>query len=488
MRRLFIPIILCCLLMPSQAQNLRTFLNYTCFSTDKNQPYLEFSMYIDGKSVVYKELPNHKYEAEVQILIKVFEKDSLIRKINYILTSPQYDDSLMSLKNDFADTKNLPLPNGKYQLEFAFRDMNTTTQAKPVIYTDEIHINYTPNKIYFSGIQLLKSFNHATENNSLAKYGLELIQKLDNYYPENNSKLNFYTEYYNTDKFSDQPLWLNAYVETYESSTMIPNLHLKQQLKPMSVGIVIHQFNIENLPSGNYNLILEIQDSNHTVLASNNSFFQRNNPQKDIVLDNYKYVEYQHTFVDNIKDSTVLREYIHSCFPIATIIEEKFFKVNAKKITAENMKKFFYTFWVNRAPNNPEQAWKVYKSKVDYVQKEYGSKQIKGYRTDRGRIYLKYGPPNEIISEPYDPNAYPYEMWFYYTFAENQTNIKFVFWNRDYVTNEYEILHSNARGEVNNPYWLKNLNSKLSPQINADDTSVESYFGGNAYEHWMQYK
>src|SRR5574344_340349 len=186
MRRLFISIILCGFFVSIHAQNLRTFLNYTCFSTDKNQPYLEFSMYIDGKSVVYKQNANHKYEAEVQILIKVFEKDSLIRKINYILTSPQYEDSLLVNKTDFADLKNLQIPNGTYQLEFAFRDLNAKKQSKPIIYTDEVHINYTDHNIHFSGIQFLKSFNYASSEHIFSKYGMELIQKLDNYYPESN--------------------------------------------------------------------------------------------------------------------------------------------------------------------------------------------------------------------------------------------------------------------------------------------------------------
>ena len=149
------------------------------------------------------------------------------------------------------------------------------------------------------------------------------------------------------------------------------------------------------------------------------------------------------------------------------------------------MKRYFYSFWVKQNPKNPEQAWAEYKSKVNYVQKEYGSKLIKGYQTDRGRIYLKYGPPNDIFSEIYDPNAYPYEIWCYYVMGD-QKNIQFVFWNKDYVTNNYEVLHSNARGEINDPAWIKKLSSRLSPFESADDRSVESYFGGNAYNNWIQ--
>ena len=57
---------------------------------------------------------------------------------------------------------------------------------------------------------------------------------------------------------------------------------------------------------------------------------------------------------------------------------------------------------------------------------EHFSSGIPGYKTDRGRIYLKYGKPDEVDSHPsggrYEREAsegggststYPFERWFY---------------------------------------------------------------------------
>lgn len=48
--------------------------------------------------------------------------------------------------------------------------------------------------------------------------------------------------------------------------------------------------------------------------------------------------------------------------------------------------------------------------------------RLKGWRSDRGRIYIKYGEPDEIRAEPLPLDSPPYVIWQYYT-----ENLQFVF-------------------------------------------------------------
>ncbi len=41
-------------------------------------------------------------------------------------------------------------------------------------------------------------------------------------------------------------------------------------------------------------------------------------------------------------------------------------------------------------------------------------KKLKGWVSDRGRIYIKYGEPDEIVSESLPLDAYPHIVWYYY--------------------------------------------------------------------------
>ncbi len=42
-------------------------------------------------------------------------------------------------------------------------------------------------------------------------------------------------------------------------------------------------------------------------------------------------------------------------------------------------------------------------------------KRLKGWKSDRGRIYIKYGEPDEIRSEVHPIGLYPYIIWSYYS-------------------------------------------------------------------------
>jgi hypothetical protein len=37
-----------------------------------------------------------------------------------------------------------------------------------------------------------------------------------------------------------------------------------------------------------------------------------------------------------------------------------------------------------------------------------------GWRTDRGRIYIMFGEPDQLDDYPYAPDTHPYQEWHYY--------------------------------------------------------------------------
>lgn len=96
--------------------------------------------------------------------------------------------------------------------------------------------------------------------------------------------------------------------------------------------------------------------------------------------------------------------------------------------TNEEREKFIEDFWHRRDPDpdtSENEYREAYYERVAYVNEHFSS-GIPGYKTDRGRIYLKYGKPDEVVSHPaggrYEREAsegsgststYPFERWFY---------------------------------------------------------------------------
>jgi GWxTD domain-containing protein len=96
--------------------------------------------------------------------------------------------------------------------------------------------------------------------------------------------------------------------------------------------------------------------------------------------------------------------------------------------TNEEREKFIEIIWREHDPDpdtEENEYREAYYERLAYVNEHFSS-GIPGYKTDRGRIYLKYGKPDEIDSHPaggrYEREAsegggststYPFERWFY---------------------------------------------------------------------------
>jgi len=74
-------------------------------------------------------------------------------------------------------------------------------------------------------------------------------------------------------------------------------------------------------------------------------------------------------------------------------------------------------FWAARDPDpsTPEnEALDTYLQRVQYVTREY-SQFGPGWRSDRGRVYIRYGPPEQIDTAMDQRAQGEYEIWRYYT-------------------------------------------------------------------------
>src|SRR5678816_4468060 len=121
----------------------------------------------------------------------------------------------------------------------------------------------------------------------------------------------------------------------------------------------------------------------------------------------------------------VLKGWVDDVSIIITDEERKAFKKLTKDEEREN---FSENFWLVRdpTPDTPENEFRdQYYERVDYANDHYTS-GVAGMRTDRGKMYILNGPPDEIISHPsggtfYRPveegggvtSTFPFETWRY---------------------------------------------------------------------------
>ena len=163
----------------------------------------------------------------------------------------------------------------------------------------------------------------------------------------------------------------------------------------------------------------------------------------------------------SLSENDTLLDCVLSLFPIAKGSEKKFIYEDAKASDPLLLRQFFINFWTTRNPTNPEGEWLGYQREVVKVNAEYGTKHLKGYQTDRGRVFLQYGPPDNLIRSENEPNIYPYEIWQYYKINE-QSNKRFIFYVNELSGNNYKLLHSDVSGEIYNANWQYELQNNKS--------------------------
>lgn len=101
--------------------------------------------------------------------------------------------------------------------------------------------------------------------------------------------------------------------------------------------------------------------------------------------------------------------------------------------------------------------WRVYDyyeiaERFDYANEYYKQGRKSGSKTDRGRIYIKFGKPDDVDKgKPIDYREWkPYEHWQYYN------GLEFIFVDI-HGTNEYTLVWTNAETEQSQPTLYKYL-------------------------------
>lgn len=469
--------LLCLLLLNAEAKNLQARFSYATFMAPGTGPYIETYLTVEGQSARYS-ANGGLFQSSVELSLVIREGSTIRHFDKYNLLGPEIKDTLNELK-DFTDLHRVSLPNGSYQLELTIKD-NFNPESKPYTLRQDISLAYYPNVIAFSDIELVDTYTPATTEGKLIKNGFEIVPYTDNFYGKERNSLKFYAEYYYTSAvLLETEFLLNYQVVTYETHQIIEaNTRFSKQ-KPKEVGVILSEFDITELPSGNYNLILSIRNKENQLLAMREIFFQRSKPVAAMAESgnvNFLKLDVSNTFAGRINNRDSLAEYIRCLWPISSP-NENTFALNQLELADEKMmQQFFYDFWQKRNAANPQAEWIRYKNEVEKVNASYTSGRKKGYMTERGRVYLKYGAPNQISRQYSEPATYPYEIWQYYTIG-NQSNRRFVFYNPELASNDFMLLHSDVRGEIFEQQWQVILKRRTETLNDVDKTRARGSYG-----------
>jgi GWxTD domain-containing protein len=77
----------------------------------------------------------------------------------------------------------------------------------------------------------------------------------------------------------------------------------------------------------------------------------------------------------------------------------------------------FAAFWKSKdpSPETEENEWQEeYYRRIRFADLRFATPFRRGWQTDFGMVYVKYGEPDEIERHPFERGSKPYQVWYYY--------------------------------------------------------------------------
>lgn len=358
-----------------------------------------------------------------------------------------FQDTLSAYKyNQFIDIFAIEVPYGSYKAKSEIVD---NTSLKKGEYLIEINTITPEEGLLLSDIELCTKIVPDTIKSIYHKNGLKVVPNPRRIFDVLQPMLYFYVELNNLSHDINQQNQYEfgyAIVTTDGDTVKTRKPILKNIAGPKLVEI--GALNVMALPSNNYFIVAKAKDIATNKEVINRSKFQVYKPstetqpgeQDQNAIITGIYGEFTR---EDLKNEFAVAKYL------ATRDEEKVFN---KLETAEAMKSFLLTFWQAKDIQFRVQSGefrKIYMNRVEIANERFRTMGREGWKTDRGRVLLLYGEPNEYERFPSSMDALPYIIWHYYDLEGSQF---FVFTDMDGF-GDYRQIHSTYRKELQNPNW-----------------------------------
>ena len=435
-----------------------------------NDPYIQICISVNAKNL-YSQVGDVKTQHLTFITYLTNNTSQKIVDIDKIkLTCPRQD----SLKNQYIISHSIFLgaDTGGMKLSVLYGVGDTITDTLTGVFTiTDIAGKSSLAPLRFVEKQVDNPFGARPQFGVASFYGDDDILK---FYTEAYKLPENEKSYYSYQLFS---LKTNSAIQGFGAVNRINDYESSDK------NILLSSLKIKDLPSGHYEIraILNIEKMNPLYYPRQSIQFYRINPNDIVLIKSSEAIDPR--WSETIGLGEKLNWYINGLYPIASGLERKQIEYLSDSKNDTTKQRFIQYFWESRSPIKSFEEAEKYLNILNQVENKYSSRAVSGYATDRGRVFLQYGPPTLTEKRPFESDGYPFEIWQYNTLeapnAPYQINKLFVFANYAVAGRNYELLHSDAIGEIKNPKWRIAIQKRsyMSNDIDDNGNGRSSEFG-----------
>ena len=454
MKRIFLFLVLILVVKSFGQEPFHFEFDYARYAYDSTADFVEIYYSFNQADLT---LSNDDSIPVIRAILSIKIQDTVTNKIlvdrNWNIENHITDTSNMQSNKSLIGVLGFILPEGNYRCSVIGTDAFDST--KKLAIEDYLKIvPYHNKKTALSDIQLCSNIRQdgVDPKSVFYKNTFEVFPNPTMVYGHGLPILFYYAEIYGLKADSvTTPLKLRTvlYNSQGRKLTEKDKLILRNNNSQVDVGT----FNISKYPTDSYLLVMSIADSVSDFIVSSTKRFFIYNPS---VIDSTKFSKVSTEFLSsqfNVMNNEECNQLFEMARYAATSSEiNQYEKLDSLK----SKKEFLYRFWKKRDPDPStpvNEFYNEYMRRVNLCNDRFGVMGKPGMKTDRGRIYILYGEPDEIERYPNDLDKKPYEIWHY---NQIEGGVIFVFGDVTGFSN-YELLHSTKRGEISDDNWLRRI-------------------------------
>jgi GWxTD domain-containing protein len=430
-----------------QRAALRTHVDFASFRYDEQKNYVELYYAFPRAALAYIKT-EQGFSASVLMRAIIESEGAGNEPVSKLWRVPVTMSDTAGINDKMLIGKvYFSLAPGRYSFSLITRDENDPSRADSVVVQREIRA-LSKRATDFSDLEMCMSIRQTKPDSSniFYKNTLEVIPNPMLVYGKTLPTLLYYSELYNVDL--EKSVIRTDIVSSF-GKTMLTHAQLKSGIVPSRVEI--GSVNIGALPTGVYTLVLSYADTAGVVRTSGSKTFYVFNP--DVAMDTTSAVDIASTIALEFvaMPENELDEHFAVAGYIATSEERRLW---SELRGSEAKKKFLTKFWTDRDPDpntRGNELYETYQRRMSLANRQFRTPHRPGWKTDRGRVYIIYGPPDYVERNNGQSDTKPYEKWTYDA-IEGQGTAEFVFIDKGGF-NDLELVHSTHRNELSNPNW-----------------------------------
>ncbi|MCS7298082.1 MAG: GWxTD domain-containing protein [Bacteroidia bacterium] len=420
------------------------YLEPVCYYTLEGEPYVELFLGVDASTVRYV-AHQGKYHGEVEctlLLKNALEEPVYADKFRFIL--PSVEDTLASARyRIYADVRRLRLPAGTYFIDVEAFDLHQLPRPQKVRAVLEFEVPPSTSGFRYSDLLYVNGVGTAAA--AYERHTLRLEPWVSNGLLVDPETVWVYGEVYALDSLMTEPYYLRLRLLDAQRAQPLPEFSFaRRPSRPKPFEAFLFALPAHRLPSGIYLVQIEVCRNDGEVVASWYRRLTLLSTKEPLIEASEAEYEAEYAFPE-----AKLNELLGAMTYLATPTEKSFMRALQ---TFSEKKKFFVSFWKKRKSTPGSIDFREFLQRFEYAQQHFKSSIRPGWRTDRGRVFIQYGPPNDMQFFYNEPDKYPYQIWTYNQIG-SQGQVFFVFYDPDLITGEYPLLHSNKIGELQNRNW-----------------------------------